>query len=147
MSDTYTIIKQNTAEGGLRMQKNAIVPYILIMAFGIGLIFFLSLEGVGNEAEIAEEHAAEEEGGEAAEGEGGEEAESGDFDPEATAEANCISCHGSSYEGGVGPSLVATELGQEEIEEILINGKGSMPAGLVPEENVAAMAEWVLSLE
>ncbi|ANU17022.1 cytochrome C [Planococcus maritimus] len=129
------------------MQKNAIVPYILIMAFGIGLIFFLSLEGVGNEAEIAEEHAAEEEGGEAAEGEGGEEAESGDFDPEATAEANCISCHGSSYEGGVGPSLVATELGQEEIEEILINGKGSMPAGLVPEENVAAMAEWVLSLE
>ncbi|QMT18789.1 cytochrome c [Planococcus maritimus] len=128
------------------MQKNAIVPYILIMAFGIGLIFFLSLEGVGNEAEIAEEHAAEE-GGEAAEGEGGEEAESGDFDPEATAEANCISCHGSSYEGGVGPSLVATELGQEEIEEILINGKGSMPAGLVPEENVAAMAEWVLSLE
>ncbi|WP_271852482.1 cytochrome c550 [Planococcus maritimus] len=129
------------------MQKNAIVPYILIMAFGIGLIFFLSLEGVGNEAEIAEEHAAEEEGGEAAEGEGGEEAESGDFDPEATAEANCISCHGSSYEGGVGPSLVATELGQEEIEEILINGKGSMPPGLVPEENVAAMAEWVLSLE
>ncbi len=128
------------------MQKNAIVPYILIMAFGIGLIFFLSLEGVGNEAEIAEEHS-EEEGGEAAEGEGGEEAESGDFDPEATAEANCISCHGSSYEGGVGPSLVATELGQEEIEEILINGKGSMPAGLVPEENVAAMAEWVLSLE
>ncbi len=128
------------------MQKNAIVPYILIMAFGIGLIFFLSLEGVGNEAEIAEEHS-EEEGGEAAEGEGGEEAESGDFDPEATAEANCISCHGSSYEGGVGPSLVATELGQEEIEEILINGKGSMPPGLVPEENVAAMAEWVLSLE
>jgi len=130
------------------MQKNAIVPYILIMAFGIGLIFFLSLEGVGNEAEIAEEHAAEEGGGEeAAEGEGGEEAASGDFDPAATAEASCVSCHGSSYEGGVGPSLVATELGQEEIEEILINGKGTMPAGLVPEENVSAMAEWVLSLE
>ncbi len=130
------------------MQKNAIVPYILIMAFGIGLIFFLSLEGVNNEAEIADEHAAEE-NGEAAEGEGeegGEEA-SGDFDPEATAQSNCISCHGSSYEGGVGPSLVGTSLGQEEIEEILINGKGSMPGGLVPEENVTAMAEWVLSLE
>ncbi|AUD13754.1 MULTISPECIES: cytochrome c550 [unclassified Planococcus (in: firmicutes)] len=130
------------------MQKNAIVPYILIMAFGIGLIFFLSLEGVGNEAEIAEEQAAEEGGGEeAAEGEGGEEAASGDFDPEATAQASCVSCHGSSYEGGVGPSLVGTALSQEEIEEILINGKGTMPAGLVPEENVPAMAEWVLSLE
>lgn len=128
------------------MQKNAIVPYILIMAFGIGLIFFLSLEGVGNEAEIAEEQAAEEEGGEAAEGEGGEEA-AADFDPEAHAEASCVSCHGSSYEGGVGPSLVATELSQEEIEEILINGKGTMPPGTVPEENTAAMAEWVLSLE
>lgn len=130
------------------MQKNAIVPYILIMAFGIGLIFFMSIQGVNNEAEIAEEHAAEEEGGgEAAEGEGGEEAAAGDFDPEAHAQANCISCHGSSYEGGVGPSLVGTELAQEDIEEVLINGKGTMPGGLVPEENVAAMAEWVLSLE
>ena len=131
------------------MQKNAIVPYILIMAFGIGLIFFLSVQGVGDQAEIAEEHAAEEEGGgEAAEGEeGGEEAAAGDFDPEAHAQANCISCHGSSYEGGVGPSLVATDLPQEEVEDILINGKGTMPGGLVPEENVAAMAEWVLSLE
>ncbi|MFC4711966.1 cytochrome c550 [Planococcus dechangensis] len=128
------------------MQKNAIVPYILIMAFGIGLIFFLSLEGVNNEAEIAEEQAAEE-NGEAAEGEGGEEAASGDFDPEAHAQASCVSCHGSSYEGGVGPSLVGTALSQEEIEEILINGKGTMPAGTVPEENATEMAEWVLTLE
>lgn len=127
------------------MQKNAIVPYILIMAFGIGLIFFLSVQGVGNEAEIAEENATEEGGGEEA-AEGGEEA-AGDFDPEATAQANCISCHGSSYEGGVGPSLVATELPQEDIEDILVNGKGGMPGGLVDEANAAAMAEWVLSLE
>ncbi|ANU11223.1 cytochrome c class I [Planococcus antarcticus DSM 14505] len=130
------------------MQKNAIVPYILIMAFGIGLIFFLSVQGVNDEAEIAEEQATEEEGGgEAAEGEEGGETAEGDFDPEEFAQANCISCHGSSYEGGVGPSLIATELPQPDIEDILINGKGTMPAGLVPEENVAAMAEWVLSLE
>lgn len=128
------------------MQKNAIVPYILIMAFGIGLIFFLSVQGVNNEAEIAEEQATEEEGGGEEAAEGGEEA-AGDFDPEATAQANCISCHGSSYEGGVGPSLVATELPQEDIENILVNGKGGMPAGLVEEANAAAMAEWVLSLE
>lgn len=130
------------------MQKNAIVPYILIMAFGIGLIFFLSLEGVGNEAEIAEEHAAEEGGGEeAAEGEGGETADSGEFDPEAKAQESCISCHGSSFEGGVGPSLVATEMSQEEIETIIAEGSGAMPAGLVEEANIPAMAEWVLSLE
>lgn len=131
------------------MQKNAIVPYILIMAFGIGLIFFLSLEGVGNEAEIAEDGATEESGDGAATGdEMGEEdtADAGEFDPEAKAQESCISCHGSSYEGGIGPSLVATELSQEEIEEIIANGKGSMPAGLVEAENIPAMAEWVLSL-
>ncbi len=130
------------------MQKNAIVPYILIMAFGIGLIFFLSLEGVGNEAEIAEEHAAEE-GGEAVEGEegeGGETADAGEFDPEAVYQASCVTCHGSSYEGGVGPSLVDTELSQEEIEVILAEGKGAMPGGLVEAENIPEMAEWVLSL-
>ncbi|MCM3611284.1 cytochrome c [Planococcus sp. MERTA32b] len=132
------------------MQKNAIVPYILIMAFGIGLIFFLSLEGVGNEAEIAEEHAAEENGEGAATGEGtgeGEEtADAGEFDPEAKAQESCISCHGSSYEGGMGPSLIETELSQEEIEDVIANGKGTMPAGLVEADNIPAMAEWVLSL-
>lgn len=129
------------------MQKNAIVPYILIMAFGIGLIFFLSLEGANNQEEIAAEHA--EEGGEgeeaAADGEGA--SADGEFDPEAVAQKQCISCHGSSYEGGVGPSLVDTELDQAGIEEIIANGKGAMPGGLVEEDNIPAMAEWILSLE
>ncbi|RNF41032.1 cytochrome c550 [Planococcus salinus] len=136
------------------MQKNAIVPYILIMAFGIGLIFFLSLEGANNQDEIAEEHASEEEGGSG----GGEEEPTDDgsgdegegdtaFDPEAHAQQNCISCHGSSYEGGMGPSLIGLDMPQEEVEDVLLNGRGAMPGGLVPEENVSAMAEWVLSLE
>ena len=130
------------------MQKNAIVPYILIMAFGIGLIFFLSLEGANNQEDIAAEHA--EEGGEsgdaAPEGDGGS-TESAEFDPEAQAQQSCVSCHGSSYEGGVGPSLVGTELDQAAIEDIIANGKGAMPGGLVEGENIPAMAEWVLSLE
>ncbi|WP_203333039.1 cytochrome c550 [Planococcus beigongshangi] len=130
------------------MQKNAIVPYILIMAFGIGLIFFMSLEGVSNEAEIAEEHAAEENGEGAATGEGtGEEsADAGAFDPEAKAQDSCISCHGGNFEGGIGPSLVETAMSQEEIEQIIAEGAGSMPGGLVEADNIPAMAEWVLSL-
>ena len=130
------------------MQKNAIVPYILIMAFGIGLIFFLSLEGVGNEAEIADENGTEENGDGAATGEGtGEDtADAGEFDPEAKAQESCISCHGSSYEGGVGPSLIGTALSQEEIEDVIANGVGTMPGGLVEADNIPAMAEWVLSL-
>ena len=57
------------------MQKNPIIPFILIMAFGIGLIFFLSMDGVGNKEEIA---ATED-----AEGAEGGEASAGEFDPEA----------------------------------------------------------------
>lgn len=130
------------------MQKNAIVPYILIMAFGIGLIFFLSLEGANNQEEIAAEHA-EEEGGTGGEDQGndGGSTESAEFDPEAQAQQSCVSCHGSSYEGGVGPSLVDTELDQAGIEDIIANGKGAMPGGLIEEENIPAMAEWILSLE
>ena len=129
------------------MQKNAIVPYILIMAFGIGLIFFMSLQGVGNEAEIAEDHATEEGAGGEAEGEDGGSTESVEFDPEAQAQASCISCHGSSYEGGVGPSLIDTEMDQAAIEDIIANGKGAMPGGLIEGENIPAMAEWILTLE
>ena len=125
------------------MTKNPIIPYILIMLFGIGLIFFLSVEGIGNQAEIAEEGAHGEEGAE-----GGEGASAGEFDPEAVAQQKCISCHGSSYEGqGNFPSLVGTELSEEEIADILANGKGAMPGGLVEAENIDAMAAWVKSLE
>ncbi len=35
------------------MSKNPIVPYILIFALGIGLIFFMSLYGLDQKEEIA----------------------------------------------------------------------------------------------
>ena len=122
------------------MQKNPIIPFILIMAFGIGLIFFLSMDGVGNKEEIAatEEHAEGTEGGEAS---------AGEFDPEAFAQGKCIGCHGNVMKDGMGPALVGTALSEDEVKDVLANGKGAMPAGLVPEENIDAMAAWVKSLE
>ncbi len=127
-------------EGGLTMQKNPIIPFILIMAFGIGLIFFMSIDGVGNKAELA----ATEEGAE----NGGGEASAGEFDPEALAQGKCIGCHGNSYEGtGAAPALVGTALSEDEVKDVLANGKGIMPPGLVPAENLDAMAAWVKSLE
>lgn len=126
------------------MKKNPIIPYILIMAFGIGLIFFLSIYGVNNKEEIASTHEATEETTEG----GGEEAVAGNFDPEAFAQGKCISCHGGTYEGqGNIPSLVGLAISEDEIKDILANGKGTMmPGGLVPEENLDAMAAWVKSL-
>ena len=124
------------------MQRNPIIPFILIMAFGIGLIFFLSIDGVGNKQEIASEHSEE-----SGEGGGDDQASAGEFDPEALAQQKCINCHGNTYEGqGSFPSLVATQLSEEEIQDVLANGKGTMPGGLVPQENLEEMAAWVKSL-
>lgn len=126
-------------EGGLTMKKNPIIPFILIMAFGIGLIFFLSIEGVNNKEEIAANEAAKN---------GGEEAASTEeFDPATFAQGKCIACHGGNFEGqGGAPSLVATKLSEDEIKGVLANGRGGMPAGLVPAEHIDAMAAWVKSL-
>lgn len=121
------------------MQKNPIVPFILIFAFGIGLIFFLSIHGVEKKQEIAEGHE---------EGDTEEVADGGDFDPEAVAQGKCISCHGGDLAGnGAIPGLVGTDLSADEIKEVIANGKGNMPPNLVEEENLDAMAEYILSLK
>jgi cytochrome c550 len=131
-------------KGGLIMNRNPIIPFILIFAFGIGLVFFLSMEGLNNADEKAEEHKQEE--GAGGEG-GGEAAEGGAFDPEAKYQESCVSCHGGNYEGGAGPALKGTALSKDEIKETIANGKGMMPPGLVAEENLDAMADWIKSLK
>ncbi len=121
------------------MNRNPIIPFILIMVFGLGLVFFLSMEGLNNADEMAE--------GEHGEGHGEEVAEGGEFDPEAAYQSSCIGCHGGDYQGAVGPSLVGLDYSKEEIVDILANGKGGgMPGGLVA-GNEEAMAEWLLTLE
>ncbi|MBM7650014.1 cytochrome c550 [Bacillus ectoiniformans] len=119
------------------MNRNPVIPFLLIMVFGLGLIFFLSLEGLGNSEEMAKEK------------EGGEKTEeaAGEFDPEGHYKESCIGCHGGNYEGGAGPALKGTKLSKDEIKDVLVNGKGSMPAGMVPAENADAMAEWVSKLK
>lgn len=77
------------------MKKNPIIPYILIMAFGIGLIFFMSLDGADKKEEIAKGDETKTE-----ESAKGEEA-AGEFDPEAFAASKCISCHGENLEGSM----------------------------------------------
>ncbi|WP_338750156.1 cytochrome c550 [Bacillus sp. FJAT-52991] len=118
------------------MNRNPVIPFLLIMVFGLGLIFFLSLEGLSNSKEMAKEK----EGGEKT-----EETAGGEFDPEGHYKQSCVGCHGGNYEGGAGPALkgVGEKLSKDEIKEVLVNGRGAMPAGLVPAENADAMAEWV----
>lgn len=124
------------------MKNNPIIPYILIMAFGIGLIFFMSLEGVGNKEEIAQhgEEAAEE-GGAA---EGGETAAGADGE---ALVSTCIGCHGGDLTGGMGPSLVDKDA--EHIVDVLTNGIPGTPMtpGLKTPDEAKAIAEYITSLK
>jgi cytochrome c550 len=120
------------------MNRNPILPFILIMVFGIGLMFFLSFKGLGDHEQLAKDL------------EGGEEAptEQVAANPEDIYKQSCAGCHGSAYEGGMGPALKGIGKSQEEIKEILTNGlPGGMPAGLVQGEQADAMAEWLTTLK
>ena len=60
-------------------------------------------------------------------------------------ENKCSQCHGQNLEGGIGPALdaVGSSLSQEEIEEIIISGKGAMPGNTLKGEDVTAVAAWL----
>ena len=105
------------------MNKNPIIPFLLIIFLGIGLVFLLSGLGATHDGEedVATEEGTEESGG-------GEEASSGDVDAEGIARDNCASCHGQDFSGGLGPALAGTSLDEEGFTSIVREGQGSMPA-------------------
>ena len=107
------------------MKNNPVIPYILIMAFGIGLIFFLSLTGAGHD----------EAGGET------------DTNDDAKLVQTCISCHGGKLEGASAPTLIGLE--PDYIMEVLANGIEDTPMrpGMVNEAQAKAIAEYISSLE
>lgn len=115
------------------MKSNPIVPYILIMAFGIALIFFMSLDGVGRQAEVAEGDNATEDSA----------AGSGD----AALVQSCIGCHGGDLTGGMGPSLIG--LDADHIVDVLENGIDGtvMTPGMKTGDEAKAIAEYISSLE
>lgn len=59
--------------------------------------------------------------------------------------ASCASCHGNDLSGGVGPALntIGNDLSADEIEEIILNGVGTMPAGLLSGDDARTVAEWL----
>lgn len=60
---------------------------------------------------------------------------------------SCAACHANDLKGGAGPSLtdVRDTYSQDEIKEIILNGMGAMPGGLVASEKEAEqIAAWLL---
>jgi len=114
------------------MKRNALIPFALIMVFGIGLIFALSLIGMtSNEAS------------------GGNGKTPVAMTPQEIYSQKCFQCHGDNFEGLSGPSLlgVGERLSAEEIREVVKNGKSLMPGGLVPDGNLDQMVEWLMTLK
>lgn len=63
---------------------------------------------------------------------------------------NCIGCHGTDLAGRSGPSLldIKATFSEEEIVDIILNGKGKMPkvVGLNAEQ-AEILASWLLERE
>jgi len=127
------------------MKNNPVVPYILIFALGLGLIFFMSLYGIEQKKEIA---GADEEG--KTEETTDDAAASEDFDPEAFTQGKCIACHGGDLSGGpAAPNLHGLSLSKDEIHDIIKNGQGGMPAfgSQIQDDQIDQLAEYILSLK
>lgn len=128
--------------GRKRSMKRNLLPFGIIAIVGIFAAIIVFYIGVGQRADI---QLAEENGGEVVEENGGEVS----TDPEAIYANSCASCHGNDLSGGVGPDLTAVgaSLSADEIEDIINNGVGSMPGGLVGPEEAAVLGEWLSEMK
>lgn len=66
-------------------------------------------------------------------------------DAEAVVQQKCISCHGDNLEGGAAPAInkIGAELSESEIHDIIIDGQGGMPGGIIKGDDADAVAAWL----
>lgn len=60
---------------------------------------------------------------------------------------SCSSCHGGDLRSGYAPDLdqIGNKYSSEEIQDIIENGIGSMPKGIVKGEDAEKVADWLAS--
>lgn len=66
-------------------------------------------------------------------------------DAETITQQSCIGCHGQNLGGGSAPPLteVGAKYSKDEIKDILMNGQGRMPSGLLDDEKAEVVAKWL----
>jgi cytochrome c551 len=64
---------------------------------------------------------------------------------EEIASTACMTCHGENLKGGAGPALdnIGSKYAQNDIENIIKNGKGAMPGGVISPEEAKIVAGWL----
>ena len=73
--------------------------------------------------------------------------ETASVDAEKVVSTSCITCHGGNLEGvGAAPALndVGARLSESEIKDVIVNGQGGMPGGLIKDEaEIDAVSKWL----
>lgn len=66
-------------------------------------------------------------------------------DAEAVVQQKCISCHGDNLDNGSAPAIdkIGATHSEEEIHDIIVDGQGSMPGGIIKGEDAEAVAAWL----
>ncbi len=122
------------------MNRNPVIPFVIIMVFGVILMFGLSFKGLGDAKSTAKDK-----------GTSAQKTETASTNPEGIYKSTCLGCHGDQYQGGAGPSLkgVGKRLTVDQIKEKITTGKNNkgMPPNLVPADKAQAMAEWVSKIQ
>lgn len=64
-------------------------------------------------------------------------------------QSNCMSCHAEDRSGSVGPNIrnVKDKYSEDELVDIMVNGKGSMPGIVEDEDDAKIISEWLLEME
>lgn len=103
------------------------------------LIGFLTACGGGDEETEQDTTPTEEQAGDEQE----QTADAGNG--EALFQQSCSSCHGGDLKSGGAPDLdkIGSQYSKDEILDIIENGKGGMPGGLLEGDDAAAVASWL----
>lgn len=133
----------------VKFQKSTgILVFLLLLA----LLSFMVAGCSGGGGEEKKEGSVTEGTAEGGHAEGGEEAEAEEEAPEEIKDAtvlyvnNCGACHGHDGSGVVGPSIRGTARSVDEVEEVINNGKGTMPkfkGGELTDEQIKIIANYV----
>lgn len=139
--------------GGVWLSAAIFIGYVLIAVFLISPTEEEAAQnapGVEVSEEEEEEVVDEEKSNESTEEEvESEEATTSAGEGEELYQNTCSACHAQDLNGSVGPGLrdVGAAYSKEEIIDIMVNGMGSMPAGLadhLSDEELDKLAAWLL---
>ncbi|MER2029272.1 MAG: cytochrome c551 [Solibacillus isronensis] len=75
--------------------------------------------------------------------------ETAEIDGKSVVQQSCATCHGGQLQGGNAPALnqLGAKYSEEEILDIILNGKDRMPPGIVKGEKAEAAAEYLSTLK